>query len=892
MNKEKERLAQPKWKTWGPYISNRQWGTVREDYSSNGDAWHFTTYEMGISKAWRWGEDAIGGICDDNQILCFAPAFWNRKDPIIKERFFGLNNTEGNHGEDVKELFYYLDSSPTHSYMKMLYKYPQDAFPYQQLRDVSKTLTVNDPEFELLDTGIFNDNKYFDIFIEYAKADANDILIKLTIHNRNKDAAAITVLPMLWFRNRWDWGHDDTKPTITAHKENRIDIFQKNLGNWYLYYQDEDLHKLLFCENETNNVKLYNSPNKTRYTKDGVNEYVVHNNVDAIDASESGTKAAIKYDFNIEGEQSVTLKLRLKNSEDINPFDDFDMVFEERLSETNDFYNEIQAVVKNEEERLIQRQAFAGLLWNKQFYYYNVPRWLHGDPGNPVPPEGHTTSRNMDWTNIDNHDILSVPDKWEFPWYACWDSAFHCVAFALIDIAFAKAQLILFTREWYMHPNGQLPAYEWNFSDTNPPVHAWATLEVYRLDAYFNNGVGDRDFLESVFHKLLFNFTWWVNRKDKDGSNIFSGGFLGLDNIGVFDRSAALPNGAEMEQSDGTSWMAMYALNMLRMSLDLANDNQVYSDLATKFFEHFLYIAGALMNTLGIKDTGLWDEQDEFFYDQIKVPNQDPIIIRLKSLVGLIPLFAVEVIEDKTLKKLPDFAARMRWFLNHREDLAKLVSRWDQKGAGEMHLLSLLRGHRTKRLLSRMLDPNEFLSDYGIRSLSKIYEEHPYQLNLGGNNLSVRYSPAESTDGIFGGNSNWRGPIWFPINYMIIESLLHFHQYYSDDFRVEFPTNSGHHTDLRTIALTLTDRLLDMFKKDKNGYRPIYGESKIRQQDPHFRDLITFNEYFNGDNGKGLGASHQTGWTGLVTNLIALKSYYAKNEVLMQSVTNCEKRQS
>jgi len=883
MNKEKQRLGQPEWKTWGPYVSNRQWGTVREDYSANGDAWHATTYEMAVSKAWRWGEDAIGGISDDQQYLCFAPSFWNGKDSILKERFFGVNNTEGNHGEDVKELFYYLDSTPTHSYMKMLYKYPQAAFPYEQLRQVNQQRSVNETEYELIDTGIFDDNKYFDIFLEYAKADTNDILIKITAHNRGTETAPLTILPTLWFRNRWDWGYTSVKPTITSYNENRIDASERNLGKWFLYYEDE--RKLLFCENETNNQKLYNSPNDNRYTKDGINDYIVHNDMDAIDPSETGTKMAIRYDYAIEGGQSVTIRLRLKNQADPAPFKNFDTIFQKRLSEADAFYNEVQALIKDEDERAIQRQAFAGLLWNKQFYFYNVPRWRHGDPGNVPPPSGHENSRNTEWPHIDNHDILSVPDKWEFPWYACWDSAFHCVSFALIDIEFAKDQLILFTREWYMHPNGQLPAYEWNFSDTNPPVHAWAALEVYLLDAYLHNGVGDTDFLESIFHKLIFNFTWWVNRQDHDGSNIFSGGFLGLDNIGVFDRSSQLPNGAIMEQSDGTSWMAMYALNMLRISLELAQENKVYEDLATKFFEHFLYIASALMNTLGIKDTGLWDEQDEFFYDQIKIPNQTPIIIRLKSLVGLIPLFAVEVIEDKTLKELPEFARRMKWFLNHRPDLAKLVSRWDEKSSDEKHLLSLLRGHRTKRLLAKMLDPQAFLSDFGIRSLSKEYHEHPYQINLGGNQLTVTYEPAESVDGIFGGNSNWRGPVWMPINYMIVESLLHYHQYYSDDFQVEFPSGSGQHTDLKSIAINLSNRLIHLFKKDQNGQRAAYDGYDKMQNDPYFQDLIQFNEYFHGDTGKGLGASHQTGWTAIVANLIALKSFYAKGESHIQPVT-------
>lgn len=882
MSIEKERLKISDWKNWGPYISNRQWGTVREDYSSNGDAWHFTNYEMAISKAWRWGEDAIAGISDDHQLLCFAPAFWNGKDTILKERFFGLNNTEGNHGEDVKELFYYLDSTPTHSYMKMLYKYPQEAFPYQQLRDINKARSVHDPEYELIDTGIFDENKYFDIFIEYAKADSKDILIKITAYNRGDQKASLTVLPTLWFRNRWDWGNTKETPSISVSKRNRLDLEENVLGDWFLYYEGQP--PLLFCDNETNNEKLYHSKNNSPYTKDGINDYIVNGNKEAVNPALIGSKAAVKYLLNIEAGQSTTIRLRLKNMEDINPFDDFEMVFEQRQKECNDFYNEVQFLIDDEDERNIQRQAFAGLLWNKQFYYYNVPRWMKGDPGNVPPPPGHATSRNTEWLHIDNHEILSVPDKWEFPWYACWDSAFHCVAYAIIDPDFAKEQLILFTREWYMHPNGQLPAYEWNFSDTNPPVHAWATFEVYLLDAHLNNGIGDRDFLESVFLKLLFNFTWWVNRKDHTGSNIFSGGFLGLDNIGVFDRSTSLPNGAIMEQSDGSSWMAMYALNMLRISIELANDNIVYSDLSTKFFEHFLYISSAIMNTLGVADTGLWDQEDEFFYDQIKIPDQSPIIIRLKSLVGLIPLFAVEVLEDETLEKLPEFTDRMIWFLKHRPDLSALISRWEQKGSEEKHLMSLLRGHRTKRLLARMLDPQEFLSDYGIRSLSKEYKEHPYKINLANNNLTVEYTPAESTDGIFGGNSNWRGPVWFPINFMIIESLLRYHQYYSDDFMVEYPTNSGQYTNLKSIALSLSDRLIHIFKKDDEGERAFLGNNPKMQNDPYFQNLITFNEYFNGDNGKGLGASHQTGWTALVANLIALKSYYAHGDTHIKPI--------
>lgn len=879
--KEKERLENANWKKWGPYISNRQWGTVREDYSDNGDAWQYTTYEMGLSKSWRWGEDAIAGISDHKQILCFAPGFWNGKDPFIKERFFGLNNIEGNHGEDIKEIFYYLDNTPTHSYMKMVYKYPHAAFPYEALRKENKRRTKNDPEFELIDTGIFDQDNYFDIFIEYAKNDTEDILIKITACNRSKEnSAPLTILPTVWFRNRWDWGNYHAVPEIFAHKEKQISLKHNRLGDWAFYYEKD--YKLLFCNNSTNNEKLYGVSNENKYVKDGINEYVVNGNVNSIDPSETGTKAAILIQEEIAPNESVTIRLRLSKGQMEQPFDDFESIFQTRINEANDFYSYLQRHIEDPEEKLIQRQAFAGMLWNKQFYKYNVARWLDGDPGRAVPSEGHKNSRNTHWRNIDNQDIISMPDKWEFPWYAAWDLAFHCVSLALVDLEFAKEQLELLTKEWYMHPNGQLPAYEWNFSDTNPPVHAWATWEVYQIEAAQHNGVGDNTFLESIFHKLLFNFTWWVNRKDSQGSNIFSGGFLGLDNIGVFDRSMKMPEGVVFEQADGTSWMAMYALNMMRISLELAESNIVYSHLATKFFEHFLYIAGALMNVIGDKDTGLWDEADEFFYDQIKGANNETIVLRLRSLVGLIPLFAVSVLKDETLKAIPDFENRMNWFLNHRPDLAKLVSRWDDVGSDKKHLLSLLRGHRTKRLLARMLDPKEFLSDYGVRSMSKIYQENPYTIDIMNMEMKVAYTPGESNDDIFGGNSNWRGPIWMPMNYMIIESLFFLHDYYSDDFKVECPTGSGNMLTLKEIAINLGGRLIDIFKKDKYGNRPCIGENQKLQRDPYFENLISFNEYFNGDNGKGLGASHQTGWTGLVTNLIYLKGFIQKGKKIIQ----------
>lgn len=876
MSNERKRLEINEWKDWGPYVSNRQWGSVREDYSDTGDAWHYTTYEMGISKAWRWGEDGIAGISDAKQILCFAPAFWNGKDPIIKERFFGLANYEGNHGEDVKELFYYLDSTPTHSYMKMLYKYPQAAFPYQQLRSVNAKLTKQDPEYELMDTGIFNENKYFDIFIEYAKADVDDILVQITICNRANEAADLTVLPSLWFRNRWSWGNFHEKPLMEKTDGNSIAIHHNRLGDWNLYFEENN--KCLFCNNDSNKKLLYGSDNEEEYVKDGINNFLINEKLDAVDPAAKGTKMSILYQMNIPANGEQKIRLRLKKGEIATPFDDFDTIVQNRIAEADEFYALIQRYGDDEEEKKIQRQAFAGMLWNKQFYKYNVARWLDGDPGSSTS-EGHKESRNTNWRHVDNQDIISMPDKWEFPWYAAWDLAFHCVTLALIDVEFAKSQLILLTREWYMHPNGQLPAYEWNFSDTNPPVHAWATWEVYQIEAAHHNGIGDNAFLEAVFHKLLFNFTWWVNRKDSDGSNIFSGGFLGLDNIGVFDRSMDMPAGVVFEQSDATSWMAMYALNMLRISLELAANNVVYGDLATKFFEHFLYIAGAIMNSIGDKDTGLWDEEDEFFYDQLKLPNHQTIALKLRSLVGLIPLFAVEVLKDDTLKKTPQFANRMQWFLNHRQDLSKLVSRWDDLGSDQMHLLSLLRGHRTKRLLSRMLDPAEFLSDYGIRSMSKHYENEPFQISFMDTLMKVTYTPGESQDAIFGGNSNWRGPVWIPMNYMIMESLFHLHDYYSDDFKVEFPTGSGQLFTLREVAVAIGERLIHIFKSDKDGKKPFIGQNEKLQSDPYFRDLYQFNEYFHGDNGKGLGASHQTGWTGLIANIIYLKGLINHNKL-------------
>lgn len=867
MSKERERLQDPGWKRWGSYISDRQWGTVREDYSAGGDAWNYTTHDMARSRAWRWGEEAIAGICDTNQTLCFGIALWNKRDRIIKERFFGLTNTEGNHGEDVKELYYYLDASPTHSYMKMLYKYPQQEFPYDWLLEENKRRNRKEDEFELIDTGIFNENKYFDVFVEYAKADKDDILIRITVHNRGAGAASLHVLPTLWFRNTWAWGRHDYKPSLWQIADDCIQLNHEKVPVKYLYFEKGNA---LFCDNETNNERLYNTSNTTAYPKDGINDHLVHA-LPTVNPANEGTKAAVDTDITVEAGTPYILRLRLTDKQlDNTPFADFDNTFKERISDTDEFYGELQQQIKNEEEKQIQRQAFAGMLWNKQFYHYDVQEWLEGDPLMPEPPEKRWHGRNFNWKHLNNADIISVPDKWEFPWYASWDLAFHCVTLSMIDPDFAKQQLLLLTKEWYMNPDGALPAYEWSFSDVNPPVHAAGAYRVFRHDAKIK-GKKDYPFLEKIFHKLLINFTWWVNRKDKENNNIFEGGFLGLDNISSFNRSTPLPGGGVMEQADATSWMAMYALNMLHIALELSVYNNTYIEMTTKFFEHFLYIAGA-MASMGENNQGLWDDEDEFFYDQVRMPDNSVTKIKVKSIVGLIPLFAVEVITKDTLDKNPIFAERMEWFLNHRPDLARLVSRWYEGGSEDKHLLSLLRGHRMKRLLSRALDETEFLSSHGIRSLSKKYENNPYYINGESPVDAIHYLPGESDSAMYGGNSNWRGPIWFPMNFLIIESLRKFHFFYTDDFRIEYPTASGKYFSLKEVGTELAGRLLSIFMKDKDGKRPLYGTNQKLQTDPNFNQYFLFHEYFHGDNGKGLGASHQTGWSGLVANLVAMKN--------------------
>ncbi len=857
-----------KWYLWGPYLSERQWGTVREDYSSDGNAWNFFPFSHAHSRVYRWGEDGLAGWCDIQQRICLGLALWNEKDPILKERLFGLSNDQGNHGEDVKEYYYYLDALPSHSYLKMLYKYPQAMFPYQQLIDESKRRDRNQAEFELIDTGIFDQDRYFDVFVQYAKASEQDTLMQISITNRGPEKAPLHVIPQLWFRNTWKWQANSPKPQINQLGTNGAILKYPDWQEHYFYADGNP--EILFCENETNMRIHGNKPNARGFFKDGFHDYLIHKRQDAVNPNRSGTKMGIHYRFEIEPGATVEIKCRLTPSKSNNAFSDFSALVGLRKQEADHYYQDLQEGMTSEEDRLIQRQALAGMIWSKQFFYYDVRLWLNGDPGQPPPPADRKGKRNFEWQHLHNSEVISMPDKWEYPWYAAWDLAFHCVPLALVDPEFAKDQLLLLTREWYMHPNGQLPGYEWNFNDVNPPVHAWATWRVFQIDRTHNGSVtkGDIPFLERVFQKLLLNFTWWVNRKDANGRNIFQGGFLGMDNIGIFDRNAPLPDGYVFNQADGTAWMAMYSLNMLRISLELALHNPVYEDIATKFFEHFLYIAGAMTNMRGgDKEQSLWDEEDEFYYDEIITSKGDYFPLKVRSMVGLIPLFAVQVLEPYLVSHLPKFCSRLEWFLKFRPDLAQLISRWHDPGKGEKRLLSLLRGHRMKCLLRRMLNETEFLSDYGVRSLSKIYQQ-PYEVNHEGRSFSIRYVPGDSDSPMFGGNSNWRGPIWFPVNYLIIESLYSFHQYYGDDFQVECPVGSKNFLSIEQIADELSNRLMNLFRTSADGSRPVAGSHPKLKTDPHFRDYIQFYEFFHGDDGHGLGASHQTGWTGLVAELL------------------------
>jgi hypothetical protein len=869
LDPERRRLeeAGAAWKKWGPYLSERQWGTVREDYSAGGTAWDYLPHDHARSRAYRWGEDGIGGYSDDKCRLCLAVGLWNGRDPILKERLFGLTNSEANHGEDVKELYYYLDATPTHSYLKMLYKYPQREFPYHQLVEENGRRSKDSPEYELIDTGIFDDDRYFDVVIEYARADIDDVLLQITAHNRGPEAAELHVLPHVWFRNTWAWGDRPQVPRIAVDGPGTLALEHYRLGAMAVDVDGDP--EIYVCDNETNAPRLFGVETSGTF-KDGIDRRVVHGEAEAVNPAQVGTKAAAHHAATVAAGGSMVARMRLRPAAARDPgLAGADALLTRRRGEADEFYARLQEGVADADERLVQRQALGGMVWTKQFYYYDVNQWLIGDPDQPPPPAERQRGRNRDWDHLNNADIISMPDKWEYPWYAAWDLAFHCLPLALIDVEFAKEQLDLLTREWYMHPNGQLPAYEWAFSDVNPPVHAWATWRVYQIDRKIHGGKGDLKFLERVFHKLLLNFTWWVNRKDHDGNNVFQGGFLGLDNIGVFDRSEQLPTGGHIDQADGTAWMAMYSLNLMRIAIELAQHNDVYEDIATKFFEHFLHIAEAIAKVGG---SGLWDDQDRFYYDWLDLTDahghETKFPLRVRSMVGLIPLYAVEVLEPETLEKLPNFKRRLEWFLKYRPDLSELISHWEVPGKGHRRLLSLLRGSRMKALLRRMLDETEFLSDYGVRALSKAHEEHPFRFHSGGAEHVVRYTPAESNTYLFGGNSNWRGPIWMPVNYLLIESLQKFHHYYGDEFRVECPTGSGNKASILEIADELSRRLIKLFVRGPDGRRPVMGQHPKFQDDPHFRDHVLFYEYFHGDNGRGVGASHQTGWTGLVAKLI------------------------
>jgi len=871
MNAEQLRLIaaarkEQYWRRWGPYLAERAWGTVREDYSAGGNAWEYFPFEHSHLRAYRWGEDGIAGICDNHQRLCFAIALWNERDPILKERLFGLSGEQGNHGEDVKECYYYLDSTPTHTYMKCLYKYPQAEFPYARLIDENRKRGRNDPEFELIDTGIFAEDRYFDVFVEYAKAEVNDILVRISITNRGPAAAPLHVLPHLWFRNQWSWGGSEEKPLLAQASGSLIEINEPELGGYQLTM--EGVPQLLFTENESNTKALWNwdgGLTANPYVKDAFHQRVIHGNEGAVNPALRGTKACAWYKFNLAAGQTQTIRLRLTlRTEPSRLIHDIDGVFAERMAEADEFYSFANPTLSDDGKR-VQRQALAGLLWSKQYYHFVVADWLKGDHGQPKPPASRLDGRDSNWVHIYNEDVLTMPDKWEYPWYAAWDLAFHMIPLALVDPDNAKSQLKLFLREWYMHPNGQIPAYEWAFGDVNPPVHAWACWRVFQIDKKLT-GKPDYAFLETVFHKLLMNFTWWVNRKDSGGNNIFEGGFLGLDNIGVFDRSRPLPGGGVIEQSDGTSWMAMYCLNMLRISQELAvNADPLYEDIANKFFEHFLYIAHAIN---GMGGHGLWHEEDGFFYDRLSLPDQRTIPMRVRSMVGVIPLFAVDTMESGLIESLPGFEKRMNWFIANRPDLCLNLAPLMRHGVEQRHLLSLLSRGRLVRVLEKLLDENEFLSPHGIRSVSKYHEAHPYTLQVDGNQYRVGYEPAESSTGLFGGNSNWRGPVWFPVNYLLIESLQRFHFYFGEEFTVEFPTGSGVRMHLGEVAAQLSRRLSRLFLRDDEGRRPVFGGTEKYQTDPHFREYPLFYEYFHGDNGAGIGASHQTGWTALVAKLL------------------------
>jgi hypothetical protein len=873
MNAEQQRLIENQspeepWYRWGPYLSDRQWGTVREDYSADGNAWDYFPHDHARSRVYRWGEDGLGGFCDRAAELCFALALWNGNDAILKERLFGLTNRQGNHGEDVKEYYFYLDNTPTHSYMRWLYKYPQQAFPYTQLVDENAHRDKHQPEFELLDTGVFDHNHYFDVVVEYAKASPDDICIRIHVANRGEETATIDLLPTLWFRNIWAWTgqhpRSQLSPVNLSQSATAIQATTEKYGNYWLYCDGNP--QLLFTDNETNTQRLYGIANTSPYVKDGFDEYIIHKNHNAINSNQNGTKAAAWYHLDIDAAQTAVIQLRFTNQSISTPFDTtFINTLVQRQQEADEFYETLTPNL-DPDRRAVQRQALAGLLWSKQFYYYDVCSWLHGDPAEPPPPQQRTRGRNVEWWTLDAEEIIAMPDKWEYPWFAAWDLAFHCITLAIVDATFAKQQLLLLTRDRYMHPNGQLPAYEWAFGDVNPPVQAWAAWRVYKIEQK-RVGRGDRDFLERMFHRLMLYFTWWVNRKDPRGQNLFQGGFLGLDNIGVFDRSQALPTGGYLEQADGTAWMGMFALNMLTIALELSREDATYSDMALKFFEHFLYIAHAI-NHVGHDQVALWDDEDGFYYDALHLPNGQDVLMKVRSMVGLTPLFAVDTLEPDLLTIVPGLKDQIEWFLTNRPELAESIASMTVQGQGDRRLLSITSPEALRRILRRLLDEREFLSPYGIRALSRYHKDHPFIFDWDHAQYQVDYEPAESTTGQFGGNSNWRGPIWFPLNFLLIESLQKFHHYLGDDFKVECPTGSGIMLNLWEVSTDLEERLINIFLPDREGHRPVYGGTAKFQEDAHWRDLLLFYEYFQGDNGAGLGASHQTGWTALVAKLI------------------------